>query len=84
MERETFGTVIDVSEQWWFKLNTKALRTHSPDGAIFPHVVRVRYTVNGKEYTCRKWFSTGTLCPAIGQTIKVRYADAKPSKAHII
>ena len=40
MERETFGTVIDVSEQWWFKLNTKALRTHSLDGAIFPHVVK--------------------------------------------
>ena len=84
MERETLGTVIDVSEQWWFKLNTKALQMHSLDGAIFPHIVKVRYTVNGKDYICRKWFSTGTLCPAIGQTVTVRYADTKPSKAHII
>ena len=50
MEREALGTVIDVSEQWWFKLNTKALRMHSLDGAIFPHIVKVRYTVNGKDY----------------------------------
>lgn len=59
MEREALGTVIDVSEQWWFKLNTKALQMHSLDGAIFPHIVKVRYTVNGKDYICRKMVQHG-------------------------
>ena len=83
MEKEALGTVIDVSEQWWFKLNTKALRTHSLDGAIFPHTVKVRYTVDGKDYVCRKWFSTGTLCPAVGQTVKVIYSAEKPAKGRL-
>lgn len=84
MEEKTTGTVIDVSEQWWFKLNTTALRVRSRDGAIFPHIVKVRYAVAGKEYICRQWFSTGMLCPAVGQSVTVMYSVKKPSKARLV
>ena len=83
MEQKTTGTVIDVSEQWWFKLNTRALRTHSMDGAIFPHIVKVSYMVDGKEYICKQWFSARTLCPAVGQTVEVVYDTRKPSRCRL-
>lgn len=84
MEEKTMGTVIDVSEHWWFKLNTAALRVRSRDGAIFPHIVKVRYTVDGKEYIRRQWFSTGMHCPAVGQSVTVAYSIKKPSKARLL
>ena len=45
MEKETTGTVVAVSKQWWLKVNTKPIRTVGPlDGAVFPHIVKVKYT----------------------------------------
>ena len=51
MDQETMGTVISVKKQWWLKINTKPVRTHALDGAIFPHIIKVQYTVDGKTYT---------------------------------
>ena len=45
MEKETTGTVISVTKQWWLKVNRKPVRTHAMDGAAFPHIIKVKYTI---------------------------------------
>ncbi len=85
MKTETKGTVVNVSTQWWLKLNTKAVRTQGPlDGAEFPHVIRVTYTVDGVEYTKRKWIGAGSRAPVKGSTVTVVYDEEAPAKAEII
>ena len=59
MDKETTGTVISVKKQWWLKINTKSVRLHALDGAIFPHIIKVEYTVDGQTYTKRKWIGAG-------------------------
>ena len=49
MENKTIGTIISVKKQWWLKVNTKPVRMHALDGATFPHIVTVKYTVDGNE-----------------------------------
>ena len=59
MEKETMGTVISVTKQWWLKVNRKPARVHAMDGAAFPHTIKVKYTIDGKDYICRKWIGNG-------------------------
>ena len=82
MTQETVGTIARVSRQWWCKMNTKAARMGTFDGAIFPHVVRVEYLVNGKTYVLRKWLHAGARVPTVGSTVTVRYDTEKPGKAN--
>ena len=84
MNKETTGTVIGVSKQWWLKVNTKPIRTHALDGATFPHVIKVQYTVGGRAYVKRKWISAGVSAPNIGTSVTVVYDENKPSKAKIL
>ncbi|MCI8715449.1 MAG: sugar ABC transporter permease [Oscillospiraceae bacterium] len=84
MEKEATGTVVSVAKQWWLKVNTKPVRLHPLDGAIFPHIIKVKYAVDGKEYTCRKWINAGHQGPGEGAAIKVVYRTDKPSKARVI
>lgn len=81
MEKETVGTVMSVSKQWWLKLNTSPLRVHGADGAAFPHIIKVKYEADGKEYTFRKWLGAGSPVPEKFSKIKVLYHKDKPSKA---
>ena len=83
MEKETMGTVISVTKQWWLKVNRKPVRAHAMDGAAFPHTIKVKYTIDGKDYICRKWIGAGNKVPDKGTTIKVIYCEDKPSKARI-
>lgn len=80
MDRKTTATVTRVSRQWWLKVNTKAARLTGADGAQYPHVVTVKYTVNGKEYTKRKWLTPSTPAPTVGSTVTVSYDDNNPGK----
>lgn len=80
---ETTGTVISVAKQWWLKVNTKPVRLHPLDGATFPHIIKVQYVVEGKEYVCRKWISAGHQAPSEGSAVKVVYRADKPSKAKV-
>ena len=50
MEKETTGTVISVTKQWWLKVNRKPVRTHAMDGAAFPHIIKVKYTIGVKDW----------------------------------
>ena len=84
MEKETSGTVVSVATQWWLKVNSKPVRAGSMDGALFPHVIKVTYTVDGREYAKRKWAGAGVPVPVKGNSVKVVYDAEKPSKARIV
>lgn len=83
MEKETMGTVISVKKQWWLKVNTKAFRTGPLDGATFPHIVKIQYVVDGKEYMLKKWLGAGEIPPLVGTAIKVFYHEGTPSRARV-
>lgn len=84
MEQEIDGYVVSVKKQWWLKINTKSFRKGPLDGAIFPHIIKVRYIVRDKEYTKKKWINAGKHTPCVGDTIKIVYDESKPSKAKIL
>ena len=84
MNKETMGTVISVARQWWLKINTKAARTHALNGAAFPHVIKVKYTVNDRDYTKRKWLAAGNAVPSVGSTATVVYCENRPTKAKVL
>ena len=84
MDKETIGTVLSVAKQWWLKVNTKPIRTGTLDGATFPHIIKVQYVVDGKNYIKRKWIGAGKPFPAVGSNLKVLYSAKKPSKAKIL
>ena len=83
MEKEVTGTVVNISKQWWLKVNTKPIRKHALDGATFPHIIKVKYTVDGTEYTKRKWIGAGLPVPSVGKAVRVVCRKAKPSRAKI-
>lgn len=83
MDRETVGTVIRVARQWWLKVNTKPVRLHALDGAIFPHIIKVQYTVDGSSYTKGKWIAAGRPVPVIGTKVSVLYCGNNPRKAKV-
>lgn len=83
MEQEVLGTVVKVAQQGWLKFNTKPMRAHSLDGSIFPHIIKVQYSVAGREYTCKQWLDAGGRVPDEGERIKVIYREDKPDKARV-
>ena len=84
MEREATGKVISVSKQWWFKVNTKAVRKGPADGAVFPHIIKVSYIIDGTEYVKRKWIGAGIPVPAESSSVKIIYEEGSPKRAKII
>lgn len=84
MERETTGKVISVSKQWWLKVNTRAVRKGTMDGAVFPHIIKVSYTVGGTKYVKRKWIGAGLPVPGEGSSVKIIYEGDSPKRAKII
>lgn len=84
MDKETTGEVISAAKQWWLKINTKPIRLHPLDGAIFPYIIQVTYCIDGQEFRKRKWIGAGREVPAVGSTVKVMYCSENPRKAKII
>ncbi len=41
------------------------------DGAEFPYIIKVEYTVDEKAYTKRKWINAGNPVPMIGSNVQV-------------
>ncbi len=83
MLKEITGTVVSVKRQWWLKVNTKPIRRHMYDGALFPYIFKVAYTVDGKRYFKRKWVQPGCAVPSIGTQVTVSYEDGRPKKATV-
>lgn len=84
MEQKAVGTVIEAKKQWWLKVNKKPVRTHALDGAAFPHIIKVKYTVDGTEHIKRKWIGAAHAVPAVGSAVTVVYHAEKPHKAKIL
>ena len=84
MDKQTTGTVIAATKQWWMKVNRKPVRMHAMDGADFPYIIKIEYTVDGKAYTKRKWISVGNPVPKVGCNVQAIYNSDKPSKAKIL
>ena len=80
MEIRTTGTVVSVKKQWWLKVNTKPVRLHAMDGAIFPHIVKVKYIACGKEIIKSKWLKASITPPSQNQEVTVIYREDKPTK----
>ena len=83
MEKRTTGTIIAVKNLWWIKVNRKLVRTTSLDGASFPHLIKVKYTVDGKDYIKRSIISIYAACPVEGETVPVIYQEGDPRKSKI-
>lgn len=84
MEKETKAIVISASKQWWLKVNTKPVRLGMLDGATFPYIIKVSYTVDENTYTKRKWIGAGKTVPSVGSTLTVIYRSDNPKKAKVI
>ena len=80
----TDGTLRAVQTQYWLKVNTKAARTSALDGAIFPAVVTVEYSVKGQSYTVKLWQSPRAMHGLVGQPVTVCYDPAMPQRCAIL
>lgn len=74
------GRITQVKKCWWIKVNTKPVRAHMWDGAKYPHIAYFVYTVNGVEYTGKRWVSYDDTPPQAGAQIKVYCDPADPSR----
>jgi len=77
------GTIKKVRKCWWIKVNKKPVRTHAFDGALFPHIMTFTYTVDGIEYTKRKYIGLRADAIGIFGNVDVYYDKEKPSKCAI-
>lgn len=77
---KTIGTVIKVYQCWWIKVNTKPIRAHAWDGAMFPHIITIQYEVDGQTYTKKKFLHYNVPCPTVNSKLYVYYTQEKPTK----
>lgn len=77
---EVEGTIIKLKKIWWIKINTKAFRKSSLDGATFPYIITVKYTVNDTTYEKNKFVYLGDKEINIGNKIKIILKDNNLSK----
>lgn len=75
---KTIGRVTNVKKCWWIKVNTKPVRTHLLDGAVFPHIIYFTYTVNNIDYTGKKYVSYKSVPPTKNAEIEVYYDSNNP------
>ena len=80
MLNTTTGTVLSVKKLWWLRLSTKAVHLGAQDGALFPHILKIRYMADGMEYTKNKRVLTKKPIPQEGDTVQLIYDDLKPEK----
>ncbi|MBE5770679.1 MAG: hypothetical protein E7336_04830 [Clostridiales bacterium] len=76
--KETTATVTDVKVCWWLKINTKPIRANAWDGAVFPHMVHFRYTVNGVSYTGKRYWPWRLTPPGRGEELTISFDPARP------
>lgn len=77
---QTEGLVTAVKTCWWLKVNTKPIRTHMMDGAAFPHIIHVTYTVSGQTYVGKRYVNWNKRCPETGEKLTVYYEKDNPEK----
>lgn len=80
---KTTGTVTEVKKIRWIKIKLKAVRLHPTDGVAFPHGVKVKYKVGGREYIKKIYFPWRILPPPKGAEITVEYNKDRPSVCRV-
>ena len=81
---QTEGVVTDVKTCWWLKINTKPVRTHMMDGAVFPHIIHFTYKVGGEAYRGKRYVNWNKRCPVQGEKLTVYYERENPTKYAVI
>ena len=81
---QTKGTITEVRTCYWFKVNTKPVRTHAGDGAVYPHIIHFTYQVDEQSYTGKRWIQWNRRCPVKGEKITVYYEPDAPEKFAVI
>ena len=84
MQKRTVGTIVSAKKQWWLKVNTKAIRKGPLDGATFPYIAKIKYTIDGTEYVKNKWIGAGCPVPVEVETVQLVYDEAKPGSVKIV
>jgi hypothetical protein len=84
MTKQVSGRVVSAAKQWWLKVNRKAIRMGSLDGAEFPYIIKVEYIVDGVTYKKLKWIGAGKDVPVVGSEVKVEFNESNPKKAKVI
>lgn len=84
MQKRTVGTIVSAKKQWWLKVNTKAIRKGPLDGATFPYIAKIKYTIDGTEYVKNKWIGARCPVPVEGETVQLVYDEAKPGSVKIV
>lgn len=74
------GIIIDAKKIWWLKINKKQLRMTPADGATFPYLLKVKYTLNNLDYEKKKMVYWGNENINVGKKVIVTYDEEKPSK----
>lgn len=82
--RSCEGTVTRISACYWLKINTKPIRAHAWDGAVFPHMVSFEYTVDGCVYTGKRYFSWKLNPPLKGSGLTVYYDEKDPRRFAVL
>ena len=59
-------------------------RAHMWDGALFPHRITYRYTVDGREYPGKRIISPYAACPRTGDSVQVCYDARYPERSALI
>ena len=77
MEKETTGVVVSVSS-----IPLLGIRLPFSDAFLCPHIMKVKYTVDGKDYHKRLWIGRDAPVPEVGSSLKVLYCTQKPTKAN--
>lgn len=81
---QTEGVITEVKICWWLKINTKPVRTHMMDGAVFPHIIHFTYTVGGQTYQGKRYVHYNKRCPEKGEKLTIYYEWEDPAKYAVI
>lgn len=82
-KEKTLGEIIKVKKLWWLKINKKTIRKNALDGAVFPSLIKVKYSVHNKEYTKNALIIKENDIKT-GQKITVLYDVNNPQKIKIM
>ncbi len=81
---QTEGIVTEIKTCWWLKVNTKPVRRHALDGALFPHIIHFTYSVGGQTYRGKRYVNWNKRCPVKDERITVCYEQENPEKYAVI
>lgn len=54
------------------------------DGATFPYIIKIKYTVNGTDFIKKQWIGAGKAVPAVGSPVRLSYDESKSGKAKVV